>query len=143
MNVCGSCRWPDRSAFWVPYGTRLTRCPRMNFTEQSGYRKHLINARSHQCSEVLLPAIRGTTTGHTSPVPTGVSVSGSGDFASRGSAERDNNLIDWYEHRTGGHVAALDAPTEFVADNRWSVISALSSRPGRAVTRRADRGWTR
>ncbi|GAA0915277.1 hypothetical protein [Virgisporangium aurantiacum] len=31
-------------------------------------------------------------------------------------AARENTLVAWYEHGTGGHVAALDAPTEFVAD---------------------------
>ncbi len=51
-----------------------------------------------------------------SEVPTAVSVFGSGDFASTGVAERENNLIAWYEHTTGGHVASLDAPTDFVAD---------------------------
>jgi epoxide hydrolase len=51
-----------------------------------------------------------------SHVPTGVSVLGSGDFASAQVAARENNLVAWYEHSTGGHVAALDAPVEFVAD---------------------------
>lgn len=52
-----------------------------------------------------------------SSVPTGVSVFGSGDFASRQVAERENdNLVAWYEHQTGGHVAALDASEEFIAD---------------------------
>ncbi|MER7004881.1 alpha/beta fold hydrolase [Dactylosporangium sp. NPDC000555] len=51
-----------------------------------------------------------------SRVPTAVSVFGNGDFASSDVASRENNLVAWYEHTTGGHVAALDAPTEFVAD---------------------------
>jgi epoxide hydrolase len=51
-----------------------------------------------------------------SSVPTGVSVFGSGDFASSAVASRENNLVAWYEHASGGHVAALDAPTEFIAD---------------------------
>jgi epoxide hydrolase len=51
-----------------------------------------------------------------SAVPTGVSVFGTGDFASRTVAARENNLVAFYEHPTGGHVAALDAPAEFVAD---------------------------
>ena len=45
-----------------------------------------------------------------------MSVFGSGDFASAEVAARKNNLVAWYEHPTGGHVAALDAPAEFVAD---------------------------
>lgn len=51
-----------------------------------------------------------------STVPTGVSVFGTGDFASRTVSTRENNLVAFYEHPTGGHVAALDAPSEFVAD---------------------------
>jgi pimeloyl-ACP methyl ester carboxylesterase len=51
-----------------------------------------------------------------SVVPTGVSVFGRGDFASAAVAARDNNLLAFYEHEVGGHVAALDAPNEFVTD---------------------------
>lgn len=51
-----------------------------------------------------------------SRVPTGVSVFGSGGFGSSQVAEREHNLVGWYEHPTGGHVAALDAPAEFSAD---------------------------
>ncbi len=51
-----------------------------------------------------------------SAVPAGVSVFGSGDFTSAQVAARENNLIAWYAHSTRGHVAALDAPVEFVAD---------------------------
>lgn len=51
-----------------------------------------------------------------SPVPTAVSVFGTGDFACREVSARENNLIAWYEHASGGHVAALDATGDFVAD---------------------------
>lgn len=51
-----------------------------------------------------------------SSVPTGVSVFGAGDFASHRVSARDNNLIAWYEHSVGGHVAALDAESEFTSD---------------------------
>ena len=61
-------------------------------------------------------------------VPTGVSVFGTGDFASRRVAARDNNLVAWYEHSNGGHVASLDSATDFVTDlsdfiNRAEVIA--------------------
>lgn len=59
---------------------------------------------------------RGASSGTASSVPTGVSVFGSGDFASREVSGRDNNLVAWYEHPNGGHIAALDAATDFVAD---------------------------
>ncbi len=51
-----------------------------------------------------------------SNVPTAVSVFGSGDFACREVTARENNLIAWYEHTNGGHVAALDATHNFIAD---------------------------
>jgi pimeloyl-ACP methyl ester carboxylesterase len=51
-----------------------------------------------------------------SGVPTAVSVFGRGDFASRTVSGRDNNLVAWYPHDTGGHVAALDSTDEFIAD---------------------------
>lgn len=64
----------------------------------------------------IYAANRDAVTSPSSPVPTGVSVFGSGDFASAQVAQRENNLVAWYEHPTGGHVAALDAPADFVAD---------------------------
>lgn len=64
----------------------------------------------------IYAANRDGTTRSFSPTPTAVSVFGTGDFASRTVAARNNHLVAWYEHRTGGHVAALDAPAEFVAD---------------------------
>jgi pimeloyl-ACP methyl ester carboxylesterase len=64
----------------------------------------------------IYAANRDTVTTPSAGVPTGVSVFGSGDFASAGVAGQENNLVAWYEHPTGGHVAALDAPDEFVAD---------------------------
>ncbi|WP_052460894.1 epoxide hydrolase [Microbacterium gorillae] len=51
-----------------------------------------------------------------SPVPTAVSRFGVTDFASHAVSERYNNLVGWYEHGTGGHMAALDSPTELVND---------------------------
>ncbi|GMA25613.1 hypothetical protein GCM10025864_33720 [Luteimicrobium album] len=51
-----------------------------------------------------------------SPTATAVSKFGLADFASRTVSERHNNLVAWYEHDTGGHMAALDAPTELVND---------------------------
>lgn len=64
----------------------------------------------------IYAANRDTGVGPASPVPTGVSVFSSGDFASQSVAARENHLVAWYEHRSGGHVAALDAPFEFMAD---------------------------
>ncbi|AKU95736.1 Epoxide hydrolase [Labilithrix luteola] len=49
-------------------------------------------------------------------VPTGVSVFRHGDFASRAVSSRENELVAWYEHDTGGHVASLDSPSEFLSD---------------------------
>lgn len=49
-------------------------------------------------------------------VPTGVSVFGAGDFAARAVAARENNLVAWYTHDTGGHVASLDSTAEFITD---------------------------
>ena len=51
-----------------------------------------------------------------SAVPTAVSVFGRADFASRPVSQRHNNLVGWYEHDTGGHVAALDSPAELIND---------------------------
>ena len=51
-----------------------------------------------------------------SAVPTAVSVFGTGDFACREVSMRENNLIAWYEHADGGHVAALDATDSFISD---------------------------
>ncbi|WP_169732014.1 alpha/beta fold hydrolase [Glycomyces arizonensis] len=51
-----------------------------------------------------------------SETPTGVSVFGRADFASKTASARHNRLIAWYEHETGGHVAALDAPELLAAD---------------------------
>lgn len=51
-----------------------------------------------------------------SPVPTAVSKFGMADFASRTVSQRHNNLIGWYEHDKGGHMAALDAPSELAND---------------------------
>lgn len=51
-----------------------------------------------------------------SGVPTAVSTFGRGDFASKAVSERDNNLVAWYAHDTGGHVAGLDSAGEFIAD---------------------------
>jgi len=59
---------------------------------------------------------RDISSGPASDVPTGVSVFGSGDFASREVSARDNSLIAWYEHSGDGHVAALNAETDFIAD---------------------------
>ncbi|MER6971715.1 alpha/beta fold hydrolase [Nocardioides sp. NPDC000445] len=52
----------------------------------------------------------------TAGVPTAVSVFGSGDFAGRAVSARENNLVAWYAHDGGGHVASLDAATEFITD---------------------------
>ncbi len=49
-------------------------------------------------------------------VPTAVSVFGHGDFAARSVSARDNDLLAWYPHDGGGHVASLDSPAEFVGD---------------------------
>lgn len=49
-------------------------------------------------------------------VPTAVSVFGKADFSSKDVSERNNNIVAWYEHANGGHVASLDAPSEFVSD---------------------------
>ncbi|MGL4340055.1 MAG: alpha/beta fold hydrolase [Rhodoglobus sp.] len=49
-------------------------------------------------------------------VPTAVSVFGAGDFAAQPVSERENNLVAWYPHNTGGHVASLDSSADFVAD---------------------------
>lgn len=49
-------------------------------------------------------------------VPTGVSVFGKGDFVARAVCARENNLLPWSQHDTGGHVASLDAAPEFIAD---------------------------
>ncbi|MEV6140116.1 alpha/beta fold hydrolase [Nocardia sp. NPDC051990] len=59
---------------------------------------------------------RAAGNGCPSQVPTAVSVFGAGDFASREVAARENNLLSWYEHPNGGHVAPLDAHTDFIAD---------------------------
>lgn len=64
----------------------------------------------------IYSANRGTEGATGSAVPAGVSVFGNGDFASATVAARENRLVAWYEHSAGGHVAALDAPAEFVAD---------------------------
>lgn len=72
--------------------------------------------RSIGSSMRIYAANRGARPTAGSRVPTGVSVFGNGDFASTQVAVRENNLIAWYEHPSGGHVAALDAPKEFVAD---------------------------
>lgn len=49
-------------------------------------------------------------------VPTAVSVFGHGDFAARSVSSRANNLVAWYSHDSGGHVASLDSPAELVDD---------------------------
>lgn len=49
-------------------------------------------------------------------VPTAVSVFGSGDFAGRAVSARENNLVGWYSHDGGGHVASLDSAAEFITD---------------------------
>lgn len=72
--------------------------------------------RSVGSSMRIYSANRDTEAIAASTVPTGVSVFGSGDFASAQVAARENNLIAWYEHSAGGHVATLDAPVELVAD---------------------------
>jgi hypothetical protein len=72
--------------------------------------------RSAGSSMRIYSANRNVEGAAESHVPTGVSVFGSGDFASAAVAARENNLVAWYEHATGGHVAALDAPAEFVED---------------------------
>lgn len=51
-----------------------------------------------------------------SSVPTAVSKFSMADFASRTVSQRHNNIVGWYEHDTGGHMAALDSPTELVND---------------------------
>ncbi len=61
-------------------------------------------------------ANRDATAGLPSPTATGVSAFGTGDFAAQRVAARENHLVAWYEHQTGGHVAALDAPSEFIAE---------------------------
>lgn len=72
--------------------------------------------RSVGSSMRIYSANRDIAAAAASHVPTGVSVFGRGDFASAEVAARNNNLVAWYEHPTGGHVAALDAAAEFVAD---------------------------
>jgi pimeloyl-ACP methyl ester carboxylesterase len=72
--------------------------------------------RSAGTSMRMYSANREVRVAARSAVPTGVSVFSTGDFASKTVAARENNLVAFYEHPTGGHVAALDAPTEFVAD---------------------------
>jgi len=49
-------------------------------------------------------------------VPTAVSVFGHGDYAARSVSSRENNLIAWYRHDGGGHVASLDSPAELIDD---------------------------
>jgi len=49
-------------------------------------------------------------------VPTAVSVFGHGDFAARSVSSRENNLVAWYPHDGGGHVASLDSPAELIDD---------------------------
>jgi pimeloyl-ACP methyl ester carboxylesterase len=49
-------------------------------------------------------------------VPTAVSVFGHGDFAARPVSARENNLVAWYPHDGGGHVASLDSPAELIDD---------------------------
>lgn len=72
--------------------------------------------RSVGSSMRIYSANRDAELAAASRAPTAVSVFGSGDFASAQVAARENNLVAWYEHSSGGHVAALDAPEEFVAD---------------------------
>src|ERR1041384_1223610 len=52
-----------------------------------------------------------------SSVPTGVLVS-TQDVTIRRWAERENNVVHWTELEHGGHFAALEAPSAFVADLR-------------------------
>jgi pimeloyl-ACP methyl ester carboxylesterase len=49
-------------------------------------------------------------------VPTAASVFAHGDFAARSVSSRENNLVAWYPHDGGGHVASLDSPTELIDD---------------------------
>jgi pimeloyl-ACP methyl ester carboxylesterase len=49
-------------------------------------------------------------------VPTAVSAFGHGDFAARSVAARENNLVAWYPHDSGGHVASLDSPAGLIDD---------------------------
>lgn len=49
-------------------------------------------------------------------VPTAASIFGRGDFSAQSVSARENNLVAWYSHDTGGHIASLDSPAEFVAD---------------------------
>ena len=72
--------------------------------------------RSIGTSMRVYSANRDTPGAPASRVPTGVSVFGTGDFGSNAVAARENTLVAWYEHDSGGHVGALDAPREFVAD---------------------------
>lgn len=51
-------------------------------------------------------------------VPTVVSVFGAADYAIRAVAEKHNNIVGWFEHHEGGHIAPLDAPDVFVSDLR-------------------------
>lgn len=59
---------------------------------------------------------RQTPIGSPGSAPTGVSVFGAADFACREVSARANNLVAWYQHSHGGHVAALDASESFVTD---------------------------
>ncbi|WP_343281982.1 alpha/beta fold hydrolase [Micrococcus sp. 2A] len=49
-------------------------------------------------------------------VPTAVSAFGHGDYAARSVSSRENNLVAWCPHDSGGHVASLDSPAELVDD---------------------------
>ena len=52
-----------------------------------------------------------------SPVPTGVAAFGT-DVAIRRYAETANTITHWSDFETGGHFAAMEAPTLFVGDLR-------------------------
>lgn len=64
----------------------------------------------------IYSANRTGAAGQASSVPTAVSVFGAADFTSPAVCARDNRLIAWQEHPTGGHVAALDASDKFAQD---------------------------
>jgi pimeloyl-ACP methyl ester carboxylesterase len=51
-------------------------------------------------------------------VPTGVAVSLTQDVAIRRWAQRDNNIVSWFEFDRGGHFAALEVPAFLAGDMR-------------------------
>lgn len=74
--------------------------------------------RSAASSLAIYSANRNYQPGPASGVPTVVSVFADADFATATTAEQHNTIVGWHQHRAGGHLAALEAPSLWVDDVR-------------------------